>query len=431
MTYDAKSRAAGKSHPTMSNQPSGTEPRVSVIIPAHNQESYLLATIQSVLAQTRPAHEIILVDDGSSDGTARVAQGYRAAGLTYLFQANQGPSAARNTGLRASHGEFVTLLDADDLWDPHFLETMVPLLAADPALGAVYCNSRYIDATGQPLNQVPYAQVPAPAQFLNELRWGNFLSIHAVLARRACVERAGLFDQTLRWSEDWDLWWRMAELNSFRGTPQALAKYRMHGRNRSGNTSREPAGWLAVVEKHCGPANGNPQDWSRSKRIAYCGVAVRTSAMYFETGDSAAAYDCLRRAFIFYPRVVDRFRVCYELACAHQPRGQRGDFARLDLAQTRGHTLAALDYVFRPPIPADLAAVRPQAYAQAHLTLALLAYGCRQPVAARAALHQARRYDPTLAWRSPWLATWLKSWVPSAWRRRWSGAKNPTSNVQR
>jgi glycosyltransferase involved in cell wall biosynthesis len=109
--------------------------RVSVIIPVYNGERYLAAAIQSVLEQTLPPDEIIVVDDGSTDGTAAIVTGLAGASplpIHYIHQQNQGPSAARNRGLRAARSGLVAFLDADDIWDLRKQEIQVAYLAANP-----------------------------------------------------------------------------------------------------------------------------------------------------------------------------------------------------------------------------------------------------------------------------------------------------------
>ena len=113
----------------------GGLPLVSVVIPTFNGARFLAQTIESVLAQTYPRLEVLVVDDGSTDETPAIAASY-APRVSYLHQANAGTAAARNTGITQASGAFIALLDHDDLWEPRKLERQLPLFATDPQIGA-------------------------------------------------------------------------------------------------------------------------------------------------------------------------------------------------------------------------------------------------------------------------------------------------------
>ena len=119
-------------------------PRVSVVIPTYNCEQFLDRTIDSALRQTYQDFEIIVVDDGSTDGTQSLVAGYGKA-VRYVYQPNQGASAARNTALSQASGEFIAYLDADDLWLPEKLARQVEFLDAHPACGFVHTEVSVID----------------------------------------------------------------------------------------------------------------------------------------------------------------------------------------------------------------------------------------------------------------------------------------------
>src|SRR5713226_5813779 len=110
---------------------------VAVVVPAHNAEDFLDETLESVWAQTTPPSEVIVVDDGSTDRTADIAQRHR---VTLLSQGNRGPSAARNTAIRATTQPWIAFLDADDVWEPEKLEAQWQAVQACPEAGAVFCD---------------------------------------------------------------------------------------------------------------------------------------------------------------------------------------------------------------------------------------------------------------------------------------------------
>ena len=127
--------------------PTGEPGLVSVVIPTFNRERELTRAIESVLAQTYPTLEIIVVDDGSTDDTRAVATRY-APHVRYIWQPNSGVSTARNAGLRTARGEFVALLDSDDEWQPWKLAAQIPVLRADASLGMVWSDMSAVDDTG-------------------------------------------------------------------------------------------------------------------------------------------------------------------------------------------------------------------------------------------------------------------------------------------
>src|SRR5512141_170042 len=141
--------------------------RVSVIIPSYNRANYLPLAIDSILAQTDPATEIIIVDDGSTDNTPDVVKSFGDK-VRFYEQHHAGVSAARNYGLSLARGNVIAWLDADDLWEPEFLASTVPLLENDPTLDGVYTGIVHIDEAGNLLSQMSIKTVP-PRQLFSAL----------------------------------------------------------------------------------------------------------------------------------------------------------------------------------------------------------------------------------------------------------------------
>ncbi|MCJ8280869.1 MAG: glycosyltransferase family 2 protein, partial [Rivularia sp. ALOHA_DT_140] len=126
-------------------------PKVSVIIPAYNAMGFLPETLESVLQQTFTDFEILIINDGSSDDIVEWASKISDSRVRLITQINQGVSAARNTGIRNSQGEYIAFLDADDLWEPTKLEKQVNCLKANPGVGLVYTWTTFIDQFSQPI----------------------------------------------------------------------------------------------------------------------------------------------------------------------------------------------------------------------------------------------------------------------------------------
>ena len=191
-------------------------PRFSVVIPAYNAQSTIAETIDSVLAQTEANFELIVVDDGSADGTAAVVERFVGDPRVNLVrQENQGTAAARNTGIAHTHAAYVSFLDNDDLWLPGYLEEMAAALDAAPAAGFAYCDAwGFDDATLRVNRQTELHYRPGPPpdadreQTLIALARANFVMSSATVRREALAE-AGGFDTAIRGTDDYDLWLRI------------------------------------------------------------------------------------------------------------------------------------------------------------------------------------------------------------------------------
>ena len=179
-------------------------PDVSVIIPCYNHGHYLSYALESVLAQTYNDWEAIVVDDGSSDNTPEVTAQLNDPRIHYIYQNNQGLSSARNTGICASLAEAIALLDADDVWDPNFLEKMMNSLANNPQSAAVYCGYKYIDQDGINIGFQEVKIIPAEKVHDILYKQGNWLLPSSVIFRKGLAEAVGLFDESLQGIEEWD-----------------------------------------------------------------------------------------------------------------------------------------------------------------------------------------------------------------------------------
>ena len=214
------------------------KPLVSCIVPVFNGERYLAEALDSILAQTWRPVEVIVVDDGSTDGTAHIAAGYGAE-VSYIHQANAGPAAARNRGLDAARGEFIAFLDADDLWHKEKLARQMARFEARPELEL--CLSH--------LQHFWEPEMKDEEDRLRDHRFSKPLPAYAtqaMLARRTLFDAVGRFDPALRIGEDTDWFLRAAD----RGTvtemvPDVLTFRRMHG----SNISRDQATLLDVLPR--------------------------------------------------------------------------------------------------------------------------------------------------------------------------------------
>src|SRR3989442_10494853 len=190
---------------------SGVQPPcVSVVIPVYNGERYLADAIQSVRDQTYQNFEVIVVDDGSTDGSAAVAKRFGEA-VRYVHQANGGVCKARNTGLAAARGGYLAFLDQDDLWLPDKLATQVVYLDSHPEVGAVYCQCE-VKGNGWLRSGLYYAE-PVKDDLVGIMR-GPYLLMTSAMFRREVLRKIGGFDEAIIGAgyEDGDLTIRVTEV---------------------------------------------------------------------------------------------------------------------------------------------------------------------------------------------------------------------------
>jgi glycosyltransferase involved in cell wall biosynthesis len=389
----------------VSGAASGENCAVSVVIPCYNCARYLGDAIQGVLNQRYGASEIIVVDDGSTDSTPQVMASFGDT-VRCIRQKNAGLAAARNAGIRAARGKFVALLDADDVWLPEYLATMVPAFGTDVSIGAAYCGWVYIDTTGVRQARRNICVVPREHMYAAMTRM-DFLIPSAVVVRRDCFAQLGPFDETLKHGcEDWDMWLRLLTRYAMVGVSRALVQYRIHGENMSANFERLELAKRCVVAKHF----GSDERRTVAHRRAYGGLYLSSAYAHLERGGIDQARHALERAFTLYPEMTAEVDTFYQLALAHQPVGSRGVFETLDLEVGTRNVLQALDAVFASrSSAAELRPYRLQAYGNAYLALGLLAYGRGDLRAARAFLLDALRCQGSLKFRRPLLSTLLKT----------------------
>lgn len=216
---------------------------VSIIIPCYNQARFVGGALDSALAQDYDAVEVLLVDDGSTDDLpARLAPYRNHPRLTVISRENRGLPAARNRGIRASRGDYLKFLDADDWLAPSAVSQQAAVFAAEPpensTLGLVYCDLMRVDAAGKPLDNysVGHARRVLDGDILPSLLVGGYFTPHTALVPRRVLDHVGLFDETLGGTADTELWMRIVcEGYTARFVPEKLAYYRLHDANMSRN----------------------------------------------------------------------------------------------------------------------------------------------------------------------------------------------------
>lgn len=279
--------------------PACDTPVVSVIIPCFNGSEVLARSIESALAQDWPGVEVIVVDDGSTDDSASIAESYGDR-VRCIRQANGGPAAARNAGIRGARGVFFQFLDADDHIAPDKLSRSMEALGQHPEADVLYGDCQMVDLCGNLLYEFaarPFARPP-----LSALLQRNRLQVSAVLVRRSAMERAGAFDPAMVPCEDWDMWLRLAHAGAvFVPVPGARSTYMRHPGSLSADCLRIWRASLRVLRR-----------WDAANLPPDCRSAVRDGVREMRAF-------CARGFSEQYPRVGAGWMLARIRACIGAP----------------------------------------------------------------------------------------------------------------
>jgi len=280
-------------------------PLVSVIIPAYEVAEFIAEALDSVMAQTFTDYEIIVINDGSPDTEAleRALKPYMSR-IVYLKQENRGVSAARNSGIAAARGSLIAFLDGDDTWLPNYLEVQVARIQADPTIDVLYPNVLIFGGSSEAGEEFmticpSNGEVTFERLLLQECNVSN-----CSIARRETIIRAGLFDESLRSVEDFDLWLRVIkEGGRIAYHRDVLARYR----RRTGSLTADPI-WLSkhilrVLEKvketmRLTPSELETVDLQQQRFHAL--LRLHEGKRAFFSGDTAGAIHGLTEANRFF-----------------------------------------------------------------------------------------------------------------------------------
>ena len=240
-------------------------PTVSVIIPAYNAVVYIAQTLESVLRQTYTDFEVIIVNDGSTDGIVQWAAHIKDDRVQLISQANAGPNAARNAGLAKAQGQYIAFLDADDIWEPTKLAKQVDCLDRHPEVGLVYSWVAIANDQGQVTGRIFKSHHAGPV--LEPLVERNFVECpSSVVVRRTCFDQAGGFDETIFCFEDWEMWIRIAAHYPFAVIAEPLVQYRQIQNSNSKNCKLMEASCRQVIET---VFQRIPPEWAHLKNRSY------------------------------------------------------------------------------------------------------------------------------------------------------------------
>jgi glycosyltransferase involved in cell wall biosynthesis len=227
---------------------SSKPPKVSVIIPAYNSEKTIKETIRSVLNQTFNDLELIIINDGSQDSTLEVITQISDSRIKVFSFPNAGGNVSRNRGLHLAVGEFVSFLDADDLWTPDKLQSQLKALQENVTAKVAYSWTDYIDENGEFI--LSGQRVNVNENVYENLLLNNFLEngSNPLICRKALITLGG-FDESLSAAQDWDMWLRLASKFNFICVPSVQILYRISANSVSSNLIRQEKACLQVLER--------------------------------------------------------------------------------------------------------------------------------------------------------------------------------------
>lgn len=278
-----------------------------MVIPAYNAEKYIAETLQSVFDQTYDNYEVVVVDDGSRDGTLRLLQRYGPK-IRVFSKPNGGPASARNLAIQNSDGELIAFLDSDDIWFKDKLEVQVQFLCENAAVGLVYSEALMVGQGGgeSAERKIGFTESPSFCKLL----YGDFIPNSTVMIRRSCVEQVGLLDESkeLIAAEDYEYWLRIARRFPIAGIPRPTAYYRVRDNSLMGDGKDIEKGLalaLTVLRTVGKQYPGMWEECSVDRNKLFARLHVRAGFAWKNRGDWGRCLlkfsDALRQSFT--PRV--------------------------------------------------------------------------------------------------------------------------------
>ena len=276
--------------------------KVSVIIPNYNYGRFLGQAIQSVLDQSLQPHEIIVVDDGSTDDSKEILRSFGDS-IIVVEQANNGVAAARNKGGEISTGEFLAFLDADDYWLPEKLEKQMEKFRSDAEIGFVHCGLMNVDENGTHLDD----HVSGEEGWITDalLKFQEVVIANTIVVKRELFTKVGGYDtnRDLHPSEDWDLCYRLSRECKLGFVRESLLYYRHHGKGGHTNIVRMERAMLIAFEK----AFRNPaEEIQRLQSEAYGNLYLVLAGSYYHSGHIAKSVVSALKGVVHNPLIAKR-----------------------------------------------------------------------------------------------------------------------------
>lgn len=271
---------------------------VTAVIPAYNAQQWIGNAIDSVLAQSYPSIETIVVDDGSTDGTTAVVSRYGDV-VRHVRLSKSGVSTARNIGAKVGTGELIAFLDADDTWERRKVEVQVERFSARPDAVASFTGTRYVD-------QRRGTETSRTCRLESDLVRGLLLYScivgppSALMVRRSVFENVGGFDPAFSQCADWDMWIRLAGVGPVDIVAEPLVRYRVHSENMSRNIRLLEDDTLRVLAKFF-ESDAHAVRYRAERRRIYSNQFLILSGSYLHAGSVVSSIRCLARGLVSYP----------------------------------------------------------------------------------------------------------------------------------
>ncbi|MFA6142101.1 MAG: glycosyltransferase [Candidatus Omnitrophota bacterium] len=283
-------------------------PKISVVIPLYNGKKFIVETIDSVLAQTRKDYEIIVVDDGSTDGAYEEIWKLYGEKIRLFRQENQGIAAARNKAILEARGEFIAFLDHDDIWLPTKLEKQMRMFEANPGVGLVYSNSVILDEGGIRNRTIFDIEPPKRGHAFYDLLKADFIPVMTAITRKDILLDAGLFDKKFIVAEDWDLFLKIARKHEIDYIDEVLVKYRVHAASHSRKRTLMLRELNAIMDSYLADVEIK-KDKSALSKIAHMSASYKCTMVlaYLNEGDKRSAFDALKECAALRKNI---FRLC-------------------------------------------------------------------------------------------------------------------------
>lgn len=271
--------------------------KVSIVIPAFNKGDLTVKTVKSALNQTYPNIEVIVVDDGSTDNTRKCMSSFGDK-IRYVYKQGGGACSARNLGIRLATGDYIGLLDCDDMYLPQKIEKSVDYLERNPDSGFVHTRAYFIDENDAILRTYFLYRSRHIGWIAKGLIQGNFVCNSTPVVRKSCFEKVGFFDETIFIPADWDMWMRLAEQYRVGYIHTPLTLYRVSGNYTLNHLEQSKREELIVVEK---AIQRNSKVYSHLKDRFVSNVHYRHAICYLAIDDFKNLRDELKLSVRKHP----------------------------------------------------------------------------------------------------------------------------------
>ena len=297
-------------------------PTISVVIPTYNSGPNLKLTLDSVFAQTFPPTEIIVVDDGSTDGTVDFARSYGSK-VTVHCQANRGQGAARNLAMRMARGEWIALVDHDDLWEPRKLEVQAEYIRKNPDAVVIYTDTKYIEGN-EIIGLLP---APAASELPKRLQRLSPFSLSSSVVRKEIVLKEGGFSEVKGILEDWDLWLRLIPKYKFVHVPEYLTLWRKSRTQVTSQAEKFMSTHMLCVDLTLLKNVPPPMRWFRRAYLYSCFLA--DCAIMLREQGNRACLSWMFRSLAWWPLPTEwndrRYKVFAHMLLRGTPRQLQGN----------------------------------------------------------------------------------------------------------